>query len=178
MQLEGVTARPRFCLSTSLLKPGTAALIIATASLLAAPVRATVAIHPADEVLSEWTVRSGDHLYFQAPSGHLWKLVTDIDDPVINNKGEGAFFPADPAHVQTAVDAITYPLADADGDIFILPYPREELLPSSTEVDAIILSPGVVPLSVNQVHAVVAHEMGDRRHAALQRPRGSPRPPS
>jgi hypothetical protein len=167
MQLEGVTARPHTC-SSSVPTRGAAALILVLASLvIAASAAASVTIHSADQVLAEWTVRSGDVLFFKSPGGRLWELVTDIDDPVIGNRGEGEFFPQDPEVVQAALDAISFPLEALSVDIFILPYPRRDLLLSNAGLRAIFFSPGVAPISQFQLHALVAHEMGHIVHNAF-----------
>ena len=124
-----------------------------------------------------WRIRSGDYsntqgdgIYFRlfvvGPDGSRWELVTDIADPVIRNQGAGEFFPVDPAHVQAALDALTYPLEGIQVEIFILPFPRRALLPSSAENHVIYLSPGVVPVANSKVHSLLAHEMGHVVHRA------------
>jgi hypothetical protein len=136
--------------------------------LTAGAVQAGVIIHDADEVLRDWTVEDAGRLYFLAPDGTRWELVTQIDDPAILYQGGGAFFPVDRALVEGALAAISYPLDSVDGEVFILPYPRRALLDSETQGRALILSPGVWPLSESQVHMLVAHEVGHLvQHAFL-----------
>jgi hypothetical protein len=121
---------------------------------------AAVTVHAANEVLAEWTVHHGDALFFHGPQGEQWEYVTDINDPVIVNKGRGAFFPPPAEAVQGAIDAVDYPLQGIDLEVFILPYPRRDLLPSNAGDRCVYLSPGVAPISSQQLHALVAHELG------------------
>jgi hypothetical protein len=128
---------------------------------------AEIVIHPPDEVLTRWTAKAGGKLYFQSPEGETWEMVTAIDDPAILNPGQGAFYPLDPQVVREALDAITVPGQLLSGDVFLLPYPRRDLLDSSAGDQAIYLSPGVAPLPPDRVHALVAHEVGHLVHKAL-----------
>ena len=134
---------------------------------LSASAAAEVSVHMPDEILAEWTVRSGDALFFHGPNGDYWEFIDDINDAAIRNKGEGAFFPVDSATVVAALDDISYPIASLSFDVFILPYPRRGLLPSNADGTCIYLSPGVVPLSAQQIHALVAHETGHIVHHQL-----------
>ena len=124
-------------------------------------------IHSAEEVLERWTVREAGVLIFESPEGDRWALVTDIQDPVIQNPGLGDFFPAEPGHVNQAMDALSFPLDNLSGDIFILPYPRRELLPSSAGQRSVYLSPGVIPLNETRIHALLTHEIGHIVHKTL-----------
>jgi len=110
-------------------------------------------------------VRSGDAtFFFQSPEGDVWELVSDPGDPAIRNKGEGSFFPPEPDHVRSALVALSYPTEVLSVEIFILPYPRRELLTSSSGRGTVYLSPGMYPYSEAQVHAIVAHELGHVLH--------------
>jgi len=143
-----------------------AALLLPVGLLLpVAHSSASVALHTAEEVLSAWIERSGDAtLFFRSPEGDVWELVPDPGDPAIRNKGEGSFFPPEVDHVRSALVALTYPTEVLSVEIFILPYPRRELLTSSSGRSTIYLSPGVSSYSEAQVHAIVAHEMGHLLH--------------
>lgn len=144
------------------------AILAAVAGLvLAAPAAAEVTVHTPDEVLARWTARSGDALFFHGPDGESWAYITDINDPTIINKGQGAFFPVEPSLVREALDAMTYPVSDLTVDVYVLPYPRRDLIPSSANEHAVFLSPGVAPVSVSHVHALVAHELGHVIHHQL-----------
>jgi hypothetical protein len=126
-----------------------------------------VTVHTPDEVLARWTVRSGDALSFRGPHDESWAFITDINDPAILNRGPGAFLPVDPTLVQEALDAVTFPISNLTVDVYILPYPRRDLIPSSANGNSVFLSPGVAPVSVNHVHALVGHELGHMVHNQL-----------
>ena len=62
---------------------------------------------------------------FHEAGGATVRLITDIEDPEITNRGEGAFFPADEEIIQRALLEIPSEfLAASRGRIFVLPYPR------------------------------------------------------
>jgi hypothetical protein len=144
-----------------------AILAVVAAFVLAAPAAADVRVHTSDEVLARWTVRSGDGLYFHGPNGESWAFITDINDPAILNRGQGEFFPVDPTLVQGALDAVSFPISGLTVEIYVLPYPRRDLIPSSASGSSIFLSPGVAPVSVYHVHSLVAHELGHVVHNQL-----------
>ncbi len=169
MQHEGVTTRPHSRRQIHDLRiPAGTAVIISILIILAgaAPAFASVTIRTAQDVLDHHTSWDGGRLFVTGPDGSRWELVTDIDDPVILNKGAGEFFPLDPAQVQAVLGALTYPLEGIQVDIFILPFPRRALLPSSAENHVIYLSPGVMPIASSKVHSLLAHEMGHVVHRA------------
>ena len=169
MQTEGVTTRPhsRRQISDLRIPAGTAVIISFLIILaLATPAGASITVRTAQDVLDHHTSWEGDRLFVVGPDGSRWELVTDIEDPVIRNQGAGEFFPADPAQVQAALGALTYSMERIQVDIFILPFPRRELLPSSAEDHVIYLSPGVRPITDGKVHSILAHEMGHVVHRA------------
>ena len=124
------------------------------------PASAGLVIHDADAVLHRFTTEHNGILYFLDPDGERYELVTRIDDPAISYQGGGAFFPVASAQVAEALRAIQFPLDDLDGEVFILPYPRRARLDSEANGSALILSPGVWPLTDSQVHMLLAHEVG------------------
>ncbi|HET9235222.1 MAG TPA: hypothetical protein VFP10_13890, partial [Candidatus Eisenbacteria bacterium] len=135
--------------------------ILCCAGLLAAmPASAGLVVHDADEVLRRFTTEHHGILYFLDPDGERYELVTRIDDPAISYQGGGAFFPVETAQVAHALEAIQFPLDGLDGEIFVLPYPRRTRLDSEASGTALIISPGVWPLTDSQVHMLVAHEVG------------------
>lgn len=142
-------------------------LVLGIALHVSAAAATEIVIHPPDEILARWTAEVEGKLYFNAPEGERWEMVTAIDDPAVLNPGQGAFFPLDPAVVRAALDAITVPGQLLSGDVFLLPYPRRNLMASSAGESAVYLSPGVAPLGPERVHALVAHEMGHVVHKAL-----------
>jgi len=136
---------------------------------LATPAAAAagVVLHSAPEVLALWTVREDGRLYFQGPDGVRWELVTTVDDPVIQYRGGGAFFPVPVEHVESALAALDYPMDRVGIEIFILPYPRRTLIDSNAQGQTVFLSPGVWPLTQAQAHMLVAHEAGHCVQQAL-----------
>jgi len=125
---------------------------------------AGVIVHTSEEILADWTTESGGRLFFQDADSQAWEFVTDIEDPVIANKGQGRFFPADEAEVRRAVEAITFSLRNCDIEIFLLPYPRRGLLKSSAGFQAIYISPGVAAYATTQLHSLISHEIGHLVH--------------
>ncbi|HEX7879661.1 MAG TPA: T9SS type A sorting domain-containing protein [Candidatus Eisenbacteria bacterium] len=125
-------------------------------------------IHASDDVMAT-RVRSTDGgLEFTDLSGHEWELVTSTTDPAISNAGSGSFHAATGSVVEGALAAVAWPgMSRFDADIFLLPYPRRELLPSSAGKGAIYVSPGVHPWSTGPLHALVVHEMGHLVHERL-----------
>ena len=125
-------------------------------------------IYDADEVLKSHVRSDGGGLAFVDPTGRPWMLVASPDDPAILNRGSGQFHPAPLAEVERALDSITWSGTGLlSAEVFLLPYPRRELLPSSADDGSIYLSPGVYPYTVESSHALVAHEYGHLVHQRL-----------
>jgi len=96
------------------------------------------------------------------PSGEIYRLITDINDPSIVNKGDGEFHPFDLDLVLEALNGI-----DLDGKrldirtrVYILPFPVSGYLCSFVSNGAIYLSPGVNEIDGYVTSYVVAHEFG------------------
>jgi hypothetical protein len=89
-----------------------------------------------------------------------YTLVTDIDDPIVTNKGDGCFHPMPMDDVVEALREIQIDNAQIRVRIYILPYPRREILDSSARGDVIMLTPGVREVSEQTVHFTVTHEIG------------------
>jgi hypothetical protein len=91
-----------------------------------------------------------------------YRLVEDIDDEVIVNKGDGSFHPIETAHVLEALEAIDVAGGRIDHtvEIYILPYPRYYPLTSSASGNRIFLSPGVFEVSRYVAAHTVTHEFG------------------
>jgi len=96
----------------------------------------------------------------QLSDGRYFDLITDIDDPSIVNKGDGSFHPFVEEEVIRALDEITYPDLELDFDIYILPYPRRNLLISSAGDREIFLSPHVLEVPRDVTAYIVTHEVG------------------
>lgn len=118
-------------------------------------------VHAADQVLQDNVRQTAGGLEFVDADGIPWSLVTSTDDPVISNRGSGSFHPASAAEVERALNQVSLAaVAALDCDIFLLPYPRRDLLPSSAGRHAIYVSPGVYDYAAGPLHMVVVHEMG------------------
>lgn len=119
-----------------------------------------IRIHSAAETLSGYCRWVDGVLVFTVPGGSSWELVTSIDDPVIANRGDGAFHPFDPAQVEVALAGVRYPLDRISAEVFVLPYPRRLGLESAAGPGLILLSPGVREMSSAQQVAEFTHELG------------------
>jgi len=98
----------------------------------------------------------------ELPTGEVYRLITDISDPSITNKGDGRFYPFDYKMVLQALNDI-----DLDGrkldivaHVYILPYPVSGYLKSFVSGNSIFLSPGTVEFDYRTISFVVAHEFG------------------
>jgi hypothetical protein len=92
--------------------------------------------------------------------GRYFDVITDINDPSVANKGDGTFHPFVEEEVIRALEAISYPDLKLSFDIFILPYPRRNLLISSASNREIFLSPHVLEIPRNVTAYIVTHEVG------------------
>jgi len=122
-------------------------------------------VHAAPDVMASWVTGSGANLEFTDIAGREWALVTSTSDPVIGYAGSGSFHPASPDVVGNALAEVDWPgMSHFAADLFLLPYPRRELLASSAEAGAIYLSPGVHPFSEGPLHSLTVHELGHLIH--------------
>jgi hypothetical protein len=97
-----------------------------------------------------------------------WELVTRIEDPAVTNQGEGRFYPIPAAVVSAALDQLDPAIRQRlSGTIYLLPYPRRDLMHSSCDGRAIYLSPTVVPATIETVHFLLFHEIGHLLHRQL-----------
>jgi len=115
-------------------------------------------IHDAAETARDYCVTADGQTTFQLPGGPVFDLVTSTCE--LPNPGDGAFHPFDAEVVRTALAAVRYPLNGVAVEVFVLPYPRRGELQSAAGPGLILLSPGVQPISQEQQHATVAHELG------------------
>ncbi len=119
-----------------------------------------------DEVMASHTsvIPSGERIFRDAYGARI-RLITDVSDPQIANRGNGRFYPADEnAVIEALRDLPTCFLRGLTVTIYILPYPRSGMLSSSADDRAIYLSPGVRPYAPWQIHFLVAHEIGHTAH--------------
>ena len=116
-------------------------------------------IYPPEYILEHMTLRRGDELLLVIDDVY-YGLVTSIDDPIIANKGDGSFHPMRLDAVSAALRDIRIDDAHLRVRIFVLPFPRREVMDSSARDDIIMLTPGVRPVSEQHVHFTVVHEVG------------------
>ena len=116
-------------------------------------------IYPPDYILEHLTLRRGGELLLVIDDV-FYSLVTDIDDPIIANKGDGRFHPLALDAVSAALRAIRLEDGRLRVRIFVLPYPRREVMDSSARDDVIMLTPGVREAGEHHVHFTVTHEIG------------------
>lgn len=143
-----------------------AVCVLAAAAVEARPLRLRfdnglgATIHAPEDLLGERTVRENGVLWLQVDGRLRYQLVEDVADPVIHNKGDGRFHPMSVEVVAAALAALRFEDAALDIEVFVLPYPRRELLDSSARDGLILLSPGTRPVSDYATHFTVIHEVG------------------
>lgn len=123
-----------------------------------------IVVHGAAETLRDFTRLEDGILWLSLPTGASYELVTRIDDPAILNPGDGAFHAFDESEVAAVLSELSFPLADVDAEIFILPYPRRAGLESAAGPGLVLLSPGVQPLTRERQHSELTHELGHVLH--------------
>jgi len=116
-------------------------------------------VYPPDYIMENMTLRQGDETLLVIDDVY-YALVTDIDDPIISNRGDGAFHPMPLDAVSAAIRDIRMEDAQLSVRIFVLPFPRREVMDSSARDDVIMLSPGVREVPDYHVHFTVVHEIG------------------
>jgi len=125
---------------------------------------AGLTIHGVEETLRDFCVEQDGVLWLVLPGGARHELVTSTSDPAVTNPGDGSFHPFEEATVRAALTTLRAPLAPLRADVFILPYPRRSGLESAAGPGLMLLSPGVRPLSIEQQHAELVHELGHVVH--------------
>lgn len=116
-------------------------------------------IYPPDYILDHMTLTRGDETLFLVDDVQ-YEFVTDIADPVILNKGDGRFHPMDLNEVVAAMQAVRIADVTIPVRVFVLPYPRRDVLDSSARADLVMLTPGVREVSASTIHFTVTHELG------------------
>lgn len=128
-------------------------------------------IYSAD-YLNERTQFADGYGTIELDNGRRLTVITDISDPLIQNKGDGRFHPFAAKDVVDMLCEIDYPDLGLDVEVYLLPYPRQNLLTSSASGASIYLSPHVAEIPRQVTAYIVAHEMGHVfQHAYL--PRGA-----
>ena len=126
----------------------------------------SVTIHPADRLLEMLTTVDGQPV-IHLDDGRVLPVVSDIGDPSIVNKGDGRFHPFSRELVIGALEALEHPSMTMSVTVYLLPYPRREILTSSTVGTEVFLGPHVLPIDRATASYIVAHEMGHAFHNAF-----------
>ncbi len=140
--------------------PVAIALVALAITLGAGAANASVRVVGPDEVRSRYCHMEDGQLVLTVPGIAPQALVTQVDDPLVANPGDGSFHPLDPKVVAQAISGLAFPVDQVDAVVYVLPFPRRAGLVSAAGPGAILLAPGVRPVPADQVHAVVAHEFG------------------
>ena len=140
---------------------------VAALSLMIAKAHGSVVVHGASEVLNSFCRQEDGRLWLLLPTGARHELITSTWDPAIANPGDGRFHPFDEAEVSRALDQVSYPLGSIRVDVYLLPYPRRDVLESAAGPGIVLLAPGVLDLAPEVQHATVTHEFGHVVHRAL-----------
>jgi hypothetical protein len=119
-----------------------------------------IVVHDVEETMRDYVREMDGAVWLVLPDGMRFELVTSTSDPAIANPGDGAFHPFDRTEVDATLHGLKYSLASTSAEIFLLPYPRRTALESAAGPGLILLSPGVRPLSREQQHAELTHELG------------------
>ncbi len=141
------------------------ALLLASAAQAAEPTSIQfdngidATIYPPEYILDHMTVTRGGDTFFLVDDVQ-YQFITDIADPMIANKGDGRFHPMAIDEIVAALRAIDTPRVHLPVRIFVLPYPRREVLDSSARGDLVMLTPGVREIRASTVHFTVVHEIG------------------
>ena len=132
----------------------------------------SVTVYDSAELASRLTTLAGEQV-ITLDDGRYVSVITDINDPSIYNKGDGDFHPFREEWVIDVLSGISHPGMDVDMTVYILPFPRRNLLVSSTSGNSVFLSPHVLDIHPAVCAYIVAHELGHVFHNAYM-PDGSP----
>jgi hypothetical protein len=156
-----------------------AVLLVAVPAVAGAPLRfeysggVSATVYDADFLASRLSTVEGCPTIV-LPDGRLVPVITDIEDPAIYNRGDGAFHPFTSELVDRALAGITHPRMTLPARIYLLPYPRRGVLVSSTVGNEVFLSPQVREIEPQIAAYIIAHELGHVFHNRYL-PAGSPR---
>jgi hypothetical protein len=126
----------------------------------------SVTIHSPDRLLEGLTTFEGRPA-IRLDDGRMLPIVSDIEDPSIVNKGDGRFHPFPREIVIPALEALEHPSLSMSVTVYLLPYPRREILTSSTVGAEVFLSPHVLPIDRSTAAYIIAHEIGHAFHNAF-----------
>jgi hypothetical protein len=112
------------------------------------------------EYLESRVTYDGDRGLIRLDDGSYLSVITNIQDPLIANKGDGHFHPYPTELVIDLLREIDYPSLDSDVEVYALPFPRTNVLTSSASGSRVFLSPQVQDISRQAAAYVIAHEIG------------------
>ncbi len=136
---------------------------LAAGSRLALANGVSVTVFDAEYLASQVTTFVGDAA-IRLDDGRLLPVITDINDPSIWNKGDGEFHPFPANMTLEALRQIDLPAGNLSLRVYLLPYPRRDVLVSSTSGGEIFLSPHVLEIDPSVLAYIVAHEVGHVFH--------------
>jgi hypothetical protein len=129
-----------------------------------------ISLFTPDDVMSMTGRDQAGRLILRLPDGTVYRLIEDILDPQIVNKGDGTFHPMNADWVIEALEQVDVAGAAIDMrvEIYVLPLPRSGILASSACGARIFLSPGVREIDRCFVAFTATHELGHvfQRHFA------------
>ncbi|HET6349961.1 MAG TPA: hypothetical protein VFH88_12850 [Candidatus Krumholzibacteria bacterium] len=133
----------------------------------------SVTVYPAADLAARLTPYQGSSA-IELPDGRMLPVITSVDDASIYNKGDGSFHPFTPELVDAALSAIQHPDMHLAVRVYLLPYPRQGVLVSSTSGNEMFLSPLVLDIEPDVAAYIIAHELGHVFHNHFM-PADSPR---
>jgi hypothetical protein len=116
------------------------------------------------EVLRGRMVTLDDTPILQLDNHRYLEVITEIDDPGIYNQGDGSFHPFQRDPVVEALSAIAHPNVRFELTVYLLPFPRRNILVSSTSGREVFLSPHVLDIQPGVGAYIVTHELGHVFH--------------
>ena len=135
----------------------------AAAGRIGLPNGLSVTVYDADYLASRLTTLNGAPA-IQLDDGRYIPVVTDINDPSIWNKGDGSFHPFSVDEAMTALRELDHPSLNLSLRVYLLPYPRRNVLVSSTSGSDVFLSPHVLEIDPTVAAYIVTHELGHVFH--------------
>lgn len=121
-----------------------------------------IRVYTPEDIMTMSTKDVDGSLTLEVAGGVSYRLIDNVLDPEIVNKGDGTFHPVNTAW---AIDALSK--VDVSGrslsmpvNLYVLPLPRSGLLSSSSCGDDIFLTPGVYEVGRCIVASTVTHELG------------------
>ncbi|HEU4365963.1 MAG TPA: hypothetical protein VFT13_10930, partial [Candidatus Krumholzibacteria bacterium] len=117
----------------------------AAGSRMTLPNGLSVTVYDSDYLASRLTTLDGDPAILLADGRYL-PVITDINDPSIWNKGDGSFHPFTIDAAVRALRELDHPSLNLTLRVYLLPYPRRNVLVSSTSGVDVFLSPHVLEI--------------------------------